>query len=423
MDPAWSATTARPHELPVYYHWRFGTSSEGDFETLARRLVMRFSLPPGVGRRPVDLRGASPRLRATVDARPVETAELEGALTLLRAVPPPPPPPVELEVEPADPSASSLSALLDDLVASNRSSDLRPKVGPPAYGLWYSIQGPLPPRLRDPPRPWFASLNLDVRNRIPAGVGTQVIQDHQQALMVGAWAQLENIRRINEALRFAQLSREASSRIYHRDIIPMSTEALLRFTAPVHAHVMAGEVTVRAALARSPIDVGVLDPQGRRLSRSRGPLGRRQGRLSREKLPLLARLNRGQLAPSRPPVRSTTLATALYALKVAQIDGERLQRIRSAGEGSSVLGQLLVSARTSRPGRPRASAATVRMSDSVSVSALSARATVAIARNPRSDSCSSRASIGATVARREHARPAGASSCTTAPATPATSPR
>ena len=37
-------------ELPVYFHWRFGTGPAGDFETLVRRLH-GVPLPPGMGRR------------------------------------------------------------------------------------------------------------------------------------------------------------------------------------------------------------------------------------------------------------------------------------------------------------------------------------------------------------------------------------
>lgn len=342
---AWagSAAPADGLTLPVFHHWSFGTGPEGDFETLARRLTMCTSLPADVGRRAVDLRAAAPRLRAVRGGRPVDSLQLGAALEPVRVPEPRPEAPTELDA--GDDTARSLAALLDALTPTLLQRDAAPLVGPPAYGCWYLPWQNLPPRLPDAggAAPWLASLNLDVAHRIAAGVATRVVQEQQQALMASAWAQLGSLRRVDEERRFAQVSREAARRVYRRDVTRMSTEALLRFTAPVHARVMAGARTVRAALDASPVDPAVLTAAWRRVARPRGPLGRRQQRDATTP-PLLDRMNRGELA-ARSPARPEALTTSIDLLDA---QGEARKAVLRAAEGTSVLGQLLLCVRPAR---------------------------------------------------------------------------
>jgi hypothetical protein len=85
---------------------------------------------------------------------------------------------------------------------------------------------------------------------------------------------------------------------------------------------------VRAALRRAAIDVGVLEPQFRRLSRPLGKLGRRQGRPGRVPAPgqgLLERLQAGTLAAARtPPTPKGLVDVGLGGLAPARTDPQRL---------------------------------------------------------------------------------------------------
>ncbi len=270
---AWSGTrTTAQLTLPVYHHWSFGTGLEGDFRTLAMRLTMCTDMPATVGKRSVDLRGAAPRLHAFRSGGTVDTLALGAALEPVReSTEPEAPPPVELVG--ADPPARSLAELLNALAPSILQTDATPLVGPPAYGSWYLRWQRFPVEPLTPRAPWMSALNLDVAHRIAAGVGTRIVQEQQQALMASAWAQLGSLRRIDEERRFSQVSREAGRRIYRRDVTPMSTESLLRFTAPMHGRVMMGPMTVRAAFEKSPIDPAVLSATWRRVARPAAPWG------------------------------------------------------------------------------------------------------------------------------------------------------
>jgi hypothetical protein len=344
---AWSNPRTDRLTLPVYHHWSFGTGPEGDFRTLALRLTMCTDMPATVGKRTVDLRGAAPRLHAFRNGAAVDTLGLGAALEPVpESTAPEAPFPVELVG--SDPAARSLAALLNDLAPSILQSDAMPIVGPPAYGCWYLSWRPLPrqlPRPSEPSPSWIEALNLDVPHRIAAGVGTRVVQEQQQALMASAWAQLGSLRRVDEERRFSQVSREAGRHIYQRDVTPMSTESLLRFTAPVHGRVMAGPMTVRAVFEKSPIDPAVLSATWRRVARPRGHLGRRQKRDATTP-PLLDRMNRGQLVAARPPALPAGLPTALDLLD--GVDGDARKAVLRAGEGTSVLGQVILCAGAAR---------------------------------------------------------------------------
>ncbi len=100
----------------------------------------------------------------------------------------------------------------------------------------------------------------------------------KEALLAGAWQQVERIRALNDELRSAQLAREAALRLHARHFETGGIDAVLTVTAQAHARILDGATTVRKQLADSPIPAGVLEGQWRRVSRRMGPLGRRQGR-------------------------------------------------------------------------------------------------------------------------------------------------
>ena len=214
--------------LPVYYRWRLQTGTAGDFEELVRRLQPR-RLSDTVGKRDLDVSRPGGGLPAAASA----PLGVEGALrapTMTSS---------EWPSAERDPFVARLGATLNT-PADVLEEGGDPVVAPPLYGRWPAKQKRL--RVGEPP-PWFQGLNSDPRNRVAAGLGTQVVQAQQQQLMAAAWDQAGDIRAINEQLRQAQLGREVTVRLYERTVGTMEAETALQVTAPLHTRMRASPQT------------------------------------------------------------------------------------------------------------------------------------------------------------------------------------
>ncbi len=295
---AWSDTPSGPLTLPVYYAWRFGTGPDGDFESLAR-LIEPFEAPDSIGIRDMDVAAASPGFPV---ANPLPLG-LRGMLTALKT------PDTVWQPAARGTWITRLKALLNLPADRARTPGTPRTVVPPLYGQW--------PAATDrcdadalPERPlWFQELSVDPRLRTGAGLGTRVIQVHQEALMASAWDQVDRVRQLNEELRQAQLARELATRVANRHLFTGNAETVLHLTAPLHARVKASPTTVRAVLAQSAVPRGALEAAFRRLTRPLGPLGRRQGRAPGAPVRLLARLNSGTLSAAPAPKPPGKLAS------------------------------------------------------------------------------------------------------------------
>jgi hypothetical protein len=289
LAPAWSDGGSNI-DLPVYYQWSFQTGTAGDFEHLVRQLQPRV-LPSSVGIREMDVAAPGAGL-PRASAQPLA---LEGALKALTTAAGPWPEPERSQFIHA-----IRNVLNHPEVLLTQPNGMR-VVAPPLYGRWHAGHATLEP---GQPPPWFQELNSDPRHRVAAGLGTWVVQAQQQQLMAGAWQQFDQIRAINERLRFAQLAREAAFRIHVRHVAVADVESVLQLTAPLHARVRVGQATMHNELTRSRIGTGVLHGQFRRVTRPFGPIARRTGHdpgsASRT---LLSRMNAGSLrAASLAPV-------------------------------------------------------------------------------------------------------------------------
>jgi hypothetical protein len=322
LEPAWQDPASGPLTLPVYFEWRFGTGITGDFEALAR-LLRPFEAPASVGIRDMDVSAPSPGLPA---ASPTPLG-LEGMLVALGTQPTP-------WEEPARQNwVASVKPLLNLPAERLLNPGASRTVAPPLYGQWHAATdrcaadepGALPV--------WFQDLSVDPRLRVGAGLGTRVVQEHQEALMASAWDQVDRVRQANEELRQAQLARQIALRLHGRHLIVPDAETVVMVTAPVHARVKASPTTVRALLESSPIPRGIAEGAFRRVARPLGPVGRRQGRVKDPaRSGLLGRLNRGELSaapvPKTPSGMATPERTGAGLLPASMTPEERARRRR-----------------------------------------------------------------------------------------------
>lgn len=210
IGAAWDATKEAPRTLPMYHHWEFATGNEGDFESLARGLEPRNLDSMGVGKREVDLSDPGPPAIEDPDG----TFEVGGALVS---------PGLQQKPFPKTQGGKdrekrlALRQLLNTPDAGEESP--LPVVGPPIYGRWYlpgdanwqvGEEGmPEPPGVPTAGpyfSSWFHELNVDPRWRIPAGYGTEVIQENQETLMEAAWKQFGDLERVNERVGRGQVA-------------------------------------------------------------------------------------------------------------------------------------------------------------------------------------------------------------------------
>jgi hypothetical protein len=222
---------------------------------------------------------------------------LQGALQSIVATTSPWPDPGRTDFQTAVAAlVNRVSPLVDDPTAPD------PQVVPPMYGHWPAGVGSVAPGGTG----WLDELSLDPRNRTVAGMGTQVVQAEQTALMASAWQQVAGIEAANAALRRAQLAR-ATMTMLHTQLSLAQDTTVLALTAPLHAKVLASPTTVRAAVEASRIPARLLSPAARRLTHPTSLLRRRQAALTGIRVTpgsLLAAVNAGTariLPPLAPP--------------------------------------------------------------------------------------------------------------------------
>lgn len=305
MTPAWK-NDGSAVDLPVFYRWRFQTSDTGDFASLARRIVAQ-PLPATAGERPMDVSGPGLGLPGAASM----ALAAESALRALDAHP--------TDWDPAERQTwtTALAGLLNLPDIRLRQTGAPRTLTPPLYGRWSAATGQLDPTAAPP---WFQDLNADPRLRVASALGWTVVQNDQQQLLAGAWAQLDAVRAANTALRQAQLAREAALRLYQRHVLIRPQASIATFTQPLHARVLftapgaARPQTIHALAAGSPLRAGVLHPAFTRMARPLGPVGIRQARPMGGVPPtIVERVNTGALPVAPPPATPTQLITPARA--------------------------------------------------------------------------------------------------------------
>ena len=284
--PAW---TAAPVTLPVYYSWTFSTGAPGDFSILIRELTAN-PLPDAVALRDMDVSGVSG------GSAPIG---IGGALTTAAH------PTKDLPAKDQTTVTARYAAAL---------SPSPPAARPPMYGNAYI--GTSPPA-------WYSGLNNDPRTRAAAGLGGQVIREHADALLAGAWSQAAGLREANQQLRQWELSRELARSVWTRHAPTSSPDTFVAFVSPIASRLgTSTSTTLTATVQGSTIPDGALSPALRRLTRPLGRLAMRQQRTTAAAL--LSKLSNGawlgsaavqiQSAASTPTTSITTTHASTSAV-------------------------------------------------------------------------------------------------------------
>lgn len=259
--------------LPVYFHWTFATGGEGDFESLARRLRGR-PLPEGVGRRPLDVSHPGAGMPTVEDLSGLGDERgvlgLDGALRRPGATPSP------WRAAARDDFVEALTVRLNTparlAAAGPEEGGEAHTVAPPIYGGFHAVVA----EVDESAPPWLRELNLDPRDRVAAGMGTEVVQANQEELMERAWRQLGEILAANRKLRQAQLARAATGPVHSGYLSRLPAAELLAVTAGAHTRVRGapgpGGTTLAAKIRASRVPGALLSAPFRRLTRARGPL-------------------------------------------------------------------------------------------------------------------------------------------------------
>jgi hypothetical protein len=292
LAPAWGdSTSTEPVRLPVYHHWEFRTGSEGDFESLVRRL--RPAVIPGLGLREVDIS------QPGFDAGTASTVRLQGALMPFVA-----PPDDELPLLPAAFKDALISIVNSPYANRTTAPTSDVTLAPPLYGGVHAGKASI---TATGPTTWVDQLNADPRWRVAAALGTGVVQHHQQALLAAAWEQAGDVSIANQQQRQMELSAAANQSFLRRHLSAMTEEQLTRFAAPAFANLVGplGE-SMRATQAASRLPLEANGFALRRLGRLRGPLTRKvvsNGRSRSASTSWVAQLNNpaDPIKTSRPP--------------------------------------------------------------------------------------------------------------------------
>ncbi len=259
--PIVAADGATVRNFPIYFQWSFQTSEAGDFEALVRRLEP-IDAPEDTGRRPVDD-------SFNFDAGAIEQRYFhrEGALAAPgfsqnRLV-------YETQLtqqERTSGIAADLNAglaYLRDGSPSTDPSDPDPLVSLPYYGRYHQPPTPIvePADGQWPAAAtWGEELNLDLRNRVAAGLGTRVVQEHQEELARQCWEQVGDLRLANDKLQQAQGAMHLSDSLKTRHMSNLSDERFVLLTPTAHAHFPLTETgqsqSLRATLDASGLPLG-----------------------------------------------------------------------------------------------------------------------------------------------------------------------
>lgn len=229
--PAWSAGSAEPVDLPVYFQARFVTDSLEDFETQLRRLrpmTIQEVAAAGAARRASAARpGYYPGY-----SQPGASFEVQGALRQVDD------PPQGLQTDPA------LTALMTDTLKQSIQGETGivppgepdPLVAFPAYG-WRYPQANAVSRQRAEQREWFDLTNLDLKFRQAAGRGAETVRRNQEIFAKRCFEQYEEVVEANRRLARLSFAAVMAGRLADKHFSKLASDTALALGEPLQPFV------------------------------------------------------------------------------------------------------------------------------------------------------------------------------------------
>ena len=360
--------------FPYYYRWYFKTGSVGDFEYLVRLLEPK-PVDSRVGRRDMDVTDPGSDIEGITDApeNGVEVNQLKGILRLGGALR------IPVKVMDKDDlkeynnykdwakdpyprkfqkQLAAFINLADDYAKkspgdAHRNPDLPlkiteesnvqgepdPLITAPLYGRWHSLTN----RLLDssdgiPDNNWVHELNLDPGFRVPAGIGTGVVQSNQETYMESAWEQVGKVLEANRQIKFSQFALWASKVWFKKNVEKLyksNTGAFFNLTQPIQKRVLSrgpdasGDqkmYTVYHLVKNSVVPSVIFSPGIRKFTRPRSRLIK--GLKFQEKeitvTSLADRINKGEVLPAPPktiPPGLPTIGEVSEEMKPQKVPG------------------------------------------------------------------------------------------------------
>lgn len=280
--------TTRVKEFPVYKEWNFKTASDGDFETLAKRLRPRafqgtggrnlYITDSGYGVKYVDntsayvdrnlkLEGAlrDPNPAAANDSWPSSgsqhskddayIAKLSKMVNLGR------------EMETVNASATNPNIPPHPFSTSPINED--PIVSPPMYGQWHFIKSQLPHTMPTIGTDlWLSQVNLNPAWRVAAGVGTQIIRENQEEFMERAWGQVGEINEANEVIRISELLKWTQKQLEERHFRNAPLNRYIRMNSSLMSRISNGAgQSLLGELKESAMSTATIDNGFRKMVR------------------------------------------------------------------------------------------------------------------------------------------------------------
>lgn len=282
LAPAWTRTSGNADEdivLPVYDSWRFRTAPGGNFRELAER-IEGVPAPWAVGRRLIDVS------RPGSDIPDLPAGDPAGVQVLKCALFAPAEAPEDAPQSEPWPVAHR-EALRLRVDQANLPDDDLPRVGVRLYARYQrgasrigSIFGAAPfgpAAAHAADADWFTQLNTDPMLRIVAQLGAKVVQADQEALMQAAWAQVEGIRKANQAILWAGLAEMVNVSLSDRHLARLELGDLLQVTRSLHVKLREGGQprTIHAAVTESRTAGSTMSVAFRRALRPGGTLAAR----------------------------------------------------------------------------------------------------------------------------------------------------
>lgn len=338
---AWAGGGAEATSFPVYHRWYFRTSTLGDFEYLVR-LLKPMPMDARVGQLPFDVQRPGPNLPGITDPDLSNVLKLGGALRVPRSTLgdadraevdkyenwDQPYPHVFQQrlaefINLADSySVKSVSDAHDDTALpglDDTDPNPDPLITAPLYGRWHALTRRLLKNVDGSDagnrENWVHELNLDPRFRLPAGFGTQVVQQNQETYMESAWIQVGDILKANQQIRWAQVAREVAWIWYDKHLRPISithTDKFITMTAPVDKRVLLAGQTRYFSQQTSVVPRVAVSAPMRRMTRPRARLVRRLDFSADQPANrLVSRLNEGEVHAAPPKTTPDALPTTV----------------------------------------------------------------------------------------------------------------